>query len=135
MQRSTDTPSHRPSSIRRLAAVLLVMLLLMSGQQAVANASAAPARGSAALYAFTVSISGPTVLNEYDDATYTAVPANGTAPYTYTWTKGSTTGTGPTFTVHLVRGSFTVYLTAVDAAGRQASTSLSVYVVPECRRC
>jgi len=134
MQRSTDTPSHRPSSVRRLATVLLAALLLISGQQA-ANASAAPERGSAALYAFSVSISGPTALGEYDDATYTAVPSNGTAPYTYTWSKGSTTGTGATFYIYGVRSSFTVYLTAVDALGHQASTSLWVYVQPECRRC
>lgn len=139
MQLSTTHPSRRPSAplgtVWRLAATLLVALVMVLGQQATASAGVAPRNGSAALTGFTVSISGPTVLDEYDDATYTAVPSGGTAPYTYTWYKGATTGTGSTFSVHLVRGNFTLQVTAKDARGVTASATLYVYVIQECRTC
>jgi hypothetical protein len=48
---------------------------------------------------------------------------------------GTQVGTGATYSVHLVRSSFTLQVNAVDAYGSPASASLSVYVVPECRRC
>lgn len=142
MQLSTTHSSRRPfaplGTVWRLAAILLVALLMVLGQQATASAGVAPQKGSAALTGFTVSISGPTVLDEYDDATYTAVPSGGTAPYTYTWFKdGTAQGTGSTFSVHLVRASFRLQVTAKDARGvTVASAILSVTVVREpCRTC
>ncbi|MBV9822137.1 MAG: hypothetical protein JO144_07820 [Actinobacteria bacterium] len=142
MQLSTTHSSRRPSAplgtVWRLAATLLVALLMVMGHQATASAGVAPQERSAALTGFTVSISGPTVLNEFDDATYTAVPSGGTAPYTYTWYYNSgAAGTGSTFSVHLVRASFTLQVTAKDARGvTVASAVLSVQVVREpCRTC
>lgn len=137
MQLSIDKPTGRSYSpigrVWRLGATLLVALLMVLAQQASASASAATEPG---LYDFTVSISGPATLYEYDDATYTAVPAYGYAPYTYTWFKGGTqVGTGSTYAVHLVRGSFTLQVNAKDSRGRTASATLSVGVVRECRTC
>lgn len=102
-------------------------------QQGTASATSLTEAGP---YDFSVSISGPAPIAEYDDATYTAVPAHGTGPYTYTWLRGGTqVGTGATYSVHLVRSSFTLQVNAIDAYGTPASATLSVYVVPECRRC
>ncbi|HEV2887402.1 MAG TPA: hypothetical protein VGX49_10855 [Jatrophihabitans sp.] len=100
-------------------------------------ASATPRTGASLSYTyFTVSISGPASLGEWDDATYTAVPSYGTAPYTYTWFRnGVSVGTGSTYSVHYVRSSFTLQVNATDALGRTASATLRVYVVQECLHC
>jgi hypothetical protein len=89
-----------------------------------------------ALTTFTVSISGPAWLSEWDDATYTAVPSSGSSPYTYTWLRnGVQVGTGATYSVHYVRSGFTLQVNATDALGRTASASLRVSVVQECLHC
>jgi hypothetical protein len=135
MQLSIDRPSRRRSSrvgkAWRLGAALLVALLLM----VIAQPATAYEPGDGTTQ-FTVSISGPAPLTEYDTATYTAVPSYGAAPYTYTWFRnGWQVGTGATYTVNIVRSSFTLQVNATDALGATASASLSVYVTPECRRC
>jgi hypothetical protein len=135
-------PTSRSGTVWRLGAALLAALLLL----AVAQPTAASGRAASTVSAdsepgdsypdFAVSISGPAPIAEYDDATYTAVPSYGTGPYTYTWFKGGwQVGTGPTYSVYLVRSSFTLQVNATDALGNTASATLRVYVVPECRTC
>jgi hypothetical protein len=137
MQLSTHRTPRRSYSpigtVWRLGTVLLAALLMVLAQQAPASARALTEPSP---YDFSVSISGPNPVAEYDDATYTAVPAYGTAPYTYTWYRGGTqVGTGPTYTAYFVRSSLTLQVNAVDAYGNTATGTLWVYMVPECRRC
>ena len=117
----------------RLGATLLVALLMVLAQQASASASAATEPG---LYDFTVSISGPAAVYQYDDATYTAVPAHGTGPYSYTWLlNGTQVGTGASYTVHVVRNTFTLQVNAVVARGNRASASVRPCILQECHTC
>ena len=137
MQLSTDRPTRRSSSpigtVWRLGTVLLAALLMVLAPQAPVSATALTEPGP---YDFSVSISGPNPVAEYDDATWTAVPAHGTGPYTYTWYRGGTqVGTGPTWTAYLIRSSLTLQVNAVDAYGNTATGTLWVYMTPECRRC
>jgi hypothetical protein len=125
----------------RLAAVLLAALLMVAvAQPTAASAMAASAmpdkQASPSYTAFTVSISGPATLAEWDSATYTAVPSYGTAPYTYTWFRnGAQVGTGATYSVQSVRSSFTLQVNATDALGHTASATLKVSVWQECMHC
>ncbi len=136
MQLSPNRPSRRSpspaSTVRRLVTVLLAALLMA----VLASAQQAPASAEPGLYDFTVSISGPASIYQFDDATYTAVPAHGTAPYSYTWfLNGTQVGTGPSYTVHVMRNSVTVQVNAVDANGNQASASVTPHILRECHTC
>ena len=136
MQLSNSRPSRRSSSpigtVWRLAVTLLAALLMA----VLASAQQAPASAEPGLYDFTVSISGPASLYQYDEATYTAVPAHGTAPYSYTWfLNGTQVGTGPSYTVYVMRNSVTLQVNAVDARGHSASASVTPHILQECHTC
>jgi prepilin-type N-terminal cleavage/methylation domain-containing protein len=80
-----------------------------------------------AVQPLSVSISGPTSVNVGNAASYTAQVTGGTSPYTYSWDNGST-GSSATYTWSST-GTYTVSVTVRDAAGQNASGSLTVTVV------
>ena len=89
--------------------------------------STAPAASASAAAALTVSIDGPTVLQPYEYGTWTAIPAGGTGPYSYTWYRdGAAVRTGATYGGSVEATGFQLRVTATDAAGASASSTVQV---------
>jgi subtilisin family serine protease len=83
-----------------------------------------------------VTINGPSLVPARRQCTWYAAAANGTEPYTYSWTvNGNPAGDGTdTLTITTPSSAFTIGVTATDANGLQASNSLSVSIGgPSCQ--
>jgi PKD repeat protein len=68
-------------------------------------------------------VSGQTV-------TFTAAASGGTSPYSYSWNLGETTSTGNPVSQSFTNGSYTITLTVTDGAGKTATSSQSLTVMP-----
>jgi hypothetical protein len=76
-----------------------------------------------------VVINGPTFVYAGSVETWTAVPANGTAPYSYQWYfNGSPVGTGQDYTGDTGGVDFELSVTVTDAVGATASDLINVTV-------
>jgi hypothetical protein len=73
------------------------------------------------------SISGPSTLGAYEYGSWTAVPANGTAPYSYAWYRdGTYVGSDQTYSDYSYGYDFQLQVTVTDAAGATATGWLYV---------
>jgi hypothetical protein len=74
-----------------------------------------------------VSISGNSTPQAYTYETWSAVPASGTGPYSYTWYRdGYEVGTGPTYGEDVYDTAFQLQVTVTDAVGATASSWILV---------
>jgi hypothetical protein len=75
------------------------------------------------------SISGPGQVSAYDYASWTAVAANGTGPYSYAWYRdGELVGTGSTYSGYADGTGFTLTVNVTDSAGATATGYLFVSI-------
>lgn len=74
-----------------------------------------------------VTISGNSTPQAYTYETWSAVPASGTGPYSYTWYRdGYEVGTGPTYSEDVYDTAFQLQVTVTDALGATATNWLWV---------
>lgn len=84
----------------------------------------------------TVAIFGPSNVRENDFCTWFADVSDGTAPYSYSWVKGSApVGSGAELNMETGTNGFTLKLTITDSGGRKGSDTRSVTVTPSGPMC
>src|SRR6266581_807238 len=74
-------------------------------------------------YAPSVPVSGQSV-------TFTASASGGTSPYSYSWSLAGTSKTGNPVSQSFTNGTYTISLTVTDGAGKTATSSQSIIVLP-----
>src|SRR5438445_913618 len=74
-------------------------------------------------YAPSVPFSGQSV-------TFTGTASGGTSPYSYSWNLAGTSKTGNTVSQSFTNGTYTISMTVTDAAGKTATSSQSLTILP-----
>jgi chitodextrinase len=119
------TSTHAYGSTGSYTVTLTVTDSASGSAQSTQTIQVSPVPAFAASFSFTpiTPVSGQSV-------TFTAIASGGASPYSYSWNLAGTAKTGNPVSLSFSNGTFSVSVTVMDTAGKTATSSQSLIVLP-----
>src|SRR3989454_5777335 len=117
--------SHSYSSVGQYS--VTVTVTDSTGKTATSSQSVTVAQPNALTAAFTYAPSAPI---SGQSVTFTGTASGGTSPHSYNWNLAGTSKTGNPVSQSFTNGTYTISVTVTDAAGKTATSSQSLTILP-----